>query len=461
MKHWSLAARIIASVVIVITACIIPLAISVGWFTRYEVTERLDNSLQEVAERLEFVAASIQKKPAMNQVAFLPGIDPRSLAYQIVDPAGAVLLRSQNAPESAYQWPVEEGFLDAKHFRVFVAHSSSTPYYIFVGEPHLHRYGALRRAAIISILPILLFLPCVWLLVRWSVHRALKPLIELQGEIGRRGDANLEPIPALDLPDEIAPIRAAVNLLLVRLKKALATERMFATNSAHELRNPIAGLLAQAQLLNEQLRTSEFAPRALSIFNQAKRISRLTEKLLQLSRATSGITLKSERFDLLSVLYVLVDEYSGTRPGNRQIRINESDIKHFYIQGDLDTAAILLRNLIENAVNHGDVNYPIDVTVSADGCIEVANESTPINPGLLTALTDPFVRGNASSEGGGLGLAIVSNIVSQMNGHMTINSPIPGTKSGFSIKICFHQVTIIKNDDVSNDFNETASNSVQ
>jgi len=461
MKHWSLAARIIASVVIVITACIIPLAISVGLFTRYEVTERLDNSLQEVSERLEFVAASIQKRPIANQIAFLPGIDPRSLAYQIVDPSGTVLLRSQNAPESAYQWPVTEGFLDVKQFRVFVANSSSTPYYIFVGEPHLHRYGALMRAAIISILPILIFLPCVWLLVRWSVHRALKPLIELQGEIGRRGDANLEPIPTLDLPYEIAPIRAAVNLLLVRLKKALATERMFATNSAHELRNPIAGLLAQAQLLNEQLRASEFAPRALSIFNQAKRISRLTEKLLQLSRATSGVALKSERFDLLSVLHVLVDEYSGRLTGNRPIRINAGNIRHFYIQGDLDTSAILLRNLIENAINHGDVNYPIDVTISTDGSIEVANESMPINPDLVTVLTDPFVRGNASSEGGGLGLAIVSNIVSQMKGHMTISSPIAGTKSGFSVKICFQDVTIIKNDDASNDLEEIASDSGQ
>ncbi|ACB95775.1 sensor histidine kinase [Beijerinckia indica] len=443
MKSWSLASRIVASVLIVISGCLVLLGLSVGAFTRYEVTERLDNSLQEVSERLEFVASSSQAQIPENGIALLPGVDKRTLAYQIVAPSGNVRLRSQNASPEAFVYPLKEGFHNIKDFRVYVTHSAATPYYIIVGEPTFHRQEAVRRAVLIVILPIVIFLPCSWFLVRLTVLRALRPLVRLQTEIGSRGGTNLDPIPSLDLPSEIATIHAAVNLLLNRLKKALATERMFATNSAHELRNPIAGLLAQTQILNDQLKGSQYGARTLAIVQQTKRISRLTEKLLQLSRATSGVSLKNERFDLLPILYLLIDEYSDKAPNGPPIRMETDHISDFYIYGDIDTTGILFRNLIENAINHGDKDHGIDIHVSSDGFIDIVNECTALDPAILTTITDPFVRGSSSSKGGGLGLAIVYNIISQMHGQMTIKSPIPGRDTGFVIRVSFENFNII------------------
>ncbi|MFT8764506.1 MAG: two-component sensor histidine kinase, partial [Gluconobacter potus] len=59
MKRWSLASRIVSGTLIIVLGALVLLSILVAAFTRYEVTERLDHSLQEVAERLEFVISEL------------------------------------------------------------------------------------------------------------------------------------------------------------------------------------------------------------------------------------------------------------------------------------------------------------------------------------------------------------------------------------------------------------------
>ncbi|WP_373319131.1 histidine kinase dimerization/phospho-acceptor domain-containing protein, partial [Gluconobacter kondonii] len=110
-----------------------------------------------------------------------------------------------------------------------------------------------------------IFFPAIWILVRWRVRRAMRPLTSLQQEIRSRGGSNLAPVPPLDLPEELVSIHSAVNLLLERLKMALSTERAFAANAAHELRNPVGALLAQVQVLRNFLVGSDYEERATII----------------------------------------------------------------------------------------------------------------------------------------------------------------------------------------------------
>ena len=113
---------------------------------------------------------------------------------------------------------------------------------------------------------------------------------------------------------------AAVNRLLERLGRALATERQFAANSAHELRTPIPAVLAQMQLLSAQLAGTQHAERSARIVNQIKGLSSLAEKLLQLSRAGAGAGMQRERINMMTVVQVLVDEFRRREDvGNRLI----------------------------------------------------------------------------------------------------------------------------------------------
>ncbi|WP_158307619.1 HAMP domain-containing protein, partial [Acetobacter tropicalis] len=253
VRQWRLSTRLVRGVIGVVIGCLAIVVLLTGAFTKFEITERLDDSLQEVAERLQFAVLVLNQQGSGHDVAHLSNIMPTSLAYQITDAQGHVLLRSSNAPESGFVTPPQAGFFMQHRFRVYVTPAAQPDRFIMVGEPRVHRAQATHHAILIAVLPILGAIPCIWLLVVWIVRRSLRPLVRLQGEIRERGGGNLNPVPQLDLPVELSTIQAAVNLLLERLHKALAAERAFAGNAAHELRNPIAALLAQAQMLRGQL----------------------------------------------------------------------------------------------------------------------------------------------------------------------------------------------------------------
>ena len=86
----------------------------------------------------------------------------------------------------------------------------------------------------------------VWLIVR----RALRPVDVLRQAIAAKDGGNMAPMIRRALQSELRPIARSVNLLLDRLRSALDAEREFTANSAHELRTPIAGALAQTQRLS-------------------------------------------------------------------------------------------------------------------------------------------------------------------------------------------------------------------
>ncbi|QEO17040.1 sensor histidine kinase [Acetobacter vaccinii] len=440
MKRWSLSTRIVSGVMMVVVLGLLVLGVAVGGFTRYEVTERLDNSLQEVAERLQaFVAARLHDAPSA--VAWLPEVGPRTLAYQVLDAAGAVVLRSQNAPDTPFVRSGQTGFANAPHFRVYVAAPTAGQYRVLVGEPTFHRREAVWRAMVISIVPMVLFLPVLWCLVRLIVRRALRPLDRLQDEMRARGSGNLQPIPPLALPDELVPVQQAVNTLLARLETALSTERAFAASAAHELRNPLAALQAQVQMLGRLLpEGSGLEERVTIITQRTHSLGRTVEKLLQFSRATSGIAFRRDRFDLLPILRVLVDDMTYTTQNARSIAITTHGIEQFFIHGDMDATGILIRNLLENALLHGNATAPIHIIISADGSMDVTNDCPALPPATLARLTSPFVRGGATAHGSGLGLAIASSIATQMDTTLHLRSPLAGSDRGFGACLRFPAV---------------------
>jgi two-component system, OmpR family, sensor kinase len=273
------------------------------------------------------------------------------------------------------------------------------------------------------------------------VFRSMSSMDRLRWEIGHRDGSNLSLIPDMGLPTELAPILAAVNRLLERLGRALAAERQFAANSAHELRTPIAAVLAQMQLLSAQLAGAQHAERAARIVNQIKGLSSLAEKLLQLSRAGAGAGMQRERIDIMTVLHVLVDEFRGREDVGDRLVVTAQCPDEFIVQGELDVLGITLRNLIENAVRYGAPDEPIEIVVERGRQIRLLNGGAPIRAETLETLKKPFVRGSSVGAGGGLGLAIVDSVMKQIGGSLTLISPAMGRGSGFEARLVFPEPT--------------------
>jgi two-component system OmpR family sensor kinase len=96
-------------------------SVAAGMLTVFEISERLDNAIEEVAQRLlPATYDAVQQPRAMQQMArqLVATLDPKALAYQIIGPAGEVAMRSENAPEKPFPVPRQGGFHDTPQYRV-------------------------------------------------------------------------------------------------------------------------------------------------------------------------------------------------------------------------------------------------------------------------------------------------------------------------------------------------------
>jgi two-component system, OmpR family, sensor kinase len=441
MANRSIASRLIWLIGSALAGVWLLGSVAAALLTRFEVNERLDNALQEVAQLLmPVVDGSYSEPEAMRSLGehMLPAMDRRAIAYQIRGSRGQIILRSPNAPSEPFNGTRQPGFRDTPHYRIYTAPATTGPYWLEVAEPQMHRHEAIGRAIALAILPLLAFPPLSWIVIRWTVRRSFWPLIKLQSEISTRSGTNLAQIPDLEFPVELVPIHGAVNRLLQRLERALSTERQFAANSAHELRTPIAGALAQMQVLSAQLKDSRHAERVGVIIRQIKGLGELTEKLLQLSRAGAGLALAREPVDLVPALKILVDEFRRQDGLNQRLEMELGENSEFIVHSDIDVLGIAIRNLLENAVRYGSSDEPVRVFVRRN-TIGVTSGGPVVRADLLAVLTQPFQRGTTVGQGRGLGLAIVNSIMQQVGGALRLSSPPEGCTAGFEALLIFPQ----------------------
>ena len=407
---------------------------------RHEMNRVFDSALEETAQRILPLAVldilDREDGDTSQRIATLREHD-EYFTYVVRDARGSVLLRSHRADDAMFPAFSKTGFVETPTHRIYFDAALRSTVTIAVAEPLAHRREVANKALLGLALPLGLLVP-LSLLAVWGVVRvSMTPVRRLRRGIEVRGSGDLSPISAAGLPSEIGPIADAVNHLLERLRRALEAERSFTANSAHELRTPIAAALAQTQRLIAETQDTAAQGRAQQIETALRRLSRLSEKLMQLAKAEGGRLQGTETIDIASVLKLVADE-TMRDPATAGRLVFNIPATPVLFDIDTDAFAILARNLIENGLKHGASDVPVTVTLSNDGVLTVTNEGPPVPPELLTRLSRPFQRGGTDAEGSGLGLAIAKAIASGVGGELILTSPLPGARSGFkaSFSLC-------------------------
>lgn len=269
-------------------------------------------------------------------------------------------------------------------------------------------------------------------------RRAMAPIAELTStaaEIARTRDPSRSvPEPLAD--DEVSELARTLGGMLRELDAAhaeteatLARQRQFVADASHELRTPLTSVLANLELLAEELHGEE-ADAARSALRSSQRMRRLVADLLLLARTDVGRVVRREPCDLAQIAVEAAAEL-GPVSGAHDISLDTHSVM---VQASRDELHRLALNLVENALRHTPPGTEIRVSTAAesDGQARlVVEDNGPGVPERLTAtLFERFVRGAGDSGGSfGLGLAIVRAVAESHGGSVTVEPTHPGAES--------------------------------
>jgi two-component system OmpR family sensor kinase len=283
-----------------------------------------------------------------------------------------------------------------------------------VAQPLAVRGRLARDAALRALAPFLLLVPVLAGIIWVAVGRSLRPLAAVARAVEMRTPSSLEPLRTDGLPLEVQPLVASLNDLLARLDHALASQREFVADAAHELRSPLTALQLQIQLAeradDEQARADAFR----NLRGGVERATHLVQQLLTLARQEPDV--RQRAFEP-----VRLDDLARQVVGEHHLQAEDGGIdlglardESVTVPGDREALHVLLRNLVDNAVRYTPDGGRVDVTVRATaGGAEV--EVLDTGPGIpaedRARVFDRFYRrAGTAAAGTGLGLAIVKEI---------------------------------------------------
>lgn len=270
----------------------------------------------------------------------------------------------------------------------------------------------------------ILFLITIFLV--WAgIRQALAPLVALRTEIGRRSHRDLRPLDPASAPEELRPIVAEVNHLFGRLDQAIAAQRNFVADAAHQLRTPVAGLLAQLE--------AESSTGNQALLATTRRLARLVAQLLALSRAEPGANPAREDFDLAALVRDAANDWLPLAfRRDMEVRF---DLAETWLTGSPHAFREMLANLVDNAIRYGRTGGNIVVRCFPDGeaaVIQVDDDGPGIPVEEREKVFERFYRpAGTSAEGCGLGLAIVEALARQHGAKVSLG----GTASGAGLRV--------------------------
>ncbi len=291
------------------------------------------------------------------------------------------------------------------------------------------------------ILPQFVILPVAVVLVWFALARGIRPLAELQKRIRRRQATDLSPIDDSNVPDEVAPLVAAINDLLQRLDASVATQRHFLADAAHQLKTPLAGLRTQAELAAREIESGHTDPvvmrhSLLQIAVSSQRAAHMVNQLLAMARAEEGgDVLPRAPLDLAVMTRAVVRDFVA-RAMERGIDLGyegPEGASALRLMGEAVLLSELIRNLVDNALRYTPTGGTVTARVLVDPqeqtvVLQVEDTGPGIPLGEREAVFRPFYRSiDAQAEGSGLGLAIVQEIAQRHGAEIELADARPRT----------------------------------
>ncbi len=306
---------------------------------------------------------------------------------------------------------------------------------VTVWQPMAERETFVRQQALRALALIASLYLTVAAVVWFGINLGLKPLTELQDAISQRSSDDLSKIKR-PVPPEVLGVVGTLNALFQQVQTAMKSRDRFISDAAHQLRNPVAGLLSLAEAARDAKSPEDRVSRVDEIVQAARHASYLTNQLLSLERAKGQTDqTRFERKDLNEVVRAVCERNAPKVLGKGLDFGFHAHEKPLDVRVDELLVQEAVQNLIDNALIHtGSDNTEINVAVALrDGmaylCVSDKGAGLDVKDSEVA-----FSRfGQLSpSQGSGLGLAIVEEIAAVHGGRAEIESSDEGARISLS-----------------------------
>jgi signal transduction histidine kinase len=273
--------------------------------------------------------------------------------------------------------------------------------------------GSLYSVAWVTV-PALAALLAVDLLI---FRRALRPLRDASKMVEQIGPARVDlRLPTAGMPGEVAPLITGFNQALDRLEQGFRVQREFTADAAHELRTPLAILLAHVDTLPDRA-VADALRQDISIMR------RLVDQLLQFTEVDALTVAQDERADLARVCTEVASFLAPLAVRNRrEIAVIGADVP-LPVRGNPEALFQAVRNLADNALRHTPEGTAVEIHLYPPGRIEVLDSGPGINAAERELLFRRFWRRDRrGSASAGLGLSIVARIAEAHGGRVEVEN---------------------------------------
>jgi signal transduction histidine kinase len=444
ISTWSLRFRLLLIALCALFASLLFGGVVMYWAASVQEDQMLDARLELLgATVLSFVEEELgvldKADPAPTLALKTRPTAALLYRYQVWSLGGALLLRSHEAPADRPLMPLTRlGFdrvqIDGEEYRTFSLPTRNKAYVIQVAENTGERW---TQTALVTfyyvgflLVPLGLVFMASWLMMR----RSLRSIDAMAGQLRHRNPLDLTPVEVADPPRELLPILRAVDTLFARVGHALSVERRFTSVAAHEMRTPLAGLRAHAQLASSATSSEDLQDSLKSLMQGADRAAHLLDQLLDLARIETLAEDASERhesIDLSDVYQDLMREL-GPRAAARGLSFG-ARFPAPTLSGHRFALSLLLRNLVANAIHYTPSGGRIEVsTAPHDGGVQLCVDDS--GPGIPAhereRAFERFNRlGQTQVQGVGLGLSIVLSVVHLHGAQLRLlDSPLGGLR---------------------------------
>jgi two-component system OmpR family sensor kinase len=411
--------------------------------TRREVGDLFDLQLKQLAYSTR-IDDLLRGRPPLGAPP-----DGRSVAAvsqivtQIWDRSGVLVYWSQ--PVAGFPVPATDGYSNVKEngreWRVYTHVSGN--HALQVAHALDERREIAAQTALRTLLPLIALIPFLGVLIWYAVGVGLRPLDAMSRAVAKRRPDAMSPLAEGTLPRELQPLASSLNALLARLDDALAAQRRFTADAAHELRTPLAALKLQVEVAQRAPDTAAGRTALAELHAGVDRAVHLVEQLLTMARLEPEAPARSFAAVDLSALAKDAIVARAALAGEKRIDLGITRSADVTVHGDAASLSMLVANLLDNALRYTPEGGRIDVAVDGDedGTVLSVQDTGPGIPAAdRERVFERFHRGTgaagaADALGSGLGLSIVRRIADAHSATVTLEDGPDGR--GLAVRVRF------------------------